>query len=153
MLVPRDKLHDVPIVHPLGDHRKPVFAYRHSKQWQDVRMPEMFPRDALPAKALRSIQSYTCSDADRRLTLRITSRSLVTYTRTTLMATRRPWYIPCDTSAKPPCSTSTESFEQSGMCIELGITRCRLHVLQSLLSNLSRSRSDVLRSSRRCSSC
>jgi hypothetical protein len=28
-----DKLVDVPIPHPLGDHCKPVFAYRHPKQW------------------------------------------------------------------------------------------------------------------------
>jgi hypothetical protein len=27
-----DELVDVAIFHPLGDHRKPAFAYRHSKQ-------------------------------------------------------------------------------------------------------------------------
>ena len=81
------------------------------------------------------------------------SRSLVTYARTTLIATRRPSYIPCDTSAKPPHSTSTESSEQSGMCMVVGITRCRLHVLQSLLSNFRRSRSDTMLFSRRSRLC
>jgi hypothetical protein len=76
---------------------------------------------------------------NRRLTLRMTSRSLVTYTRTTLMATRRPWYVPFEMSAKPPRSTSTESFEQSGICMDFGITRCLLHNLHSLLNNFSRS--------------
>ena len=28
-----DELVDVPVFHPLGDHRKSVSAYRHSKQW------------------------------------------------------------------------------------------------------------------------
>jgi len=87
---------------------------------------------------------------DKTLTLRIRSRSLVTYARTTLIATRRPSYVPCETSAKPPHSTSTESSEQSGMCMDFGITRCRLHVLQSSLSSFSRSRSDTASFSRRC---
>jgi hypothetical protein len=30
---PSNKLDDVPMFHPLGDHRKPVFTYRHSEQW------------------------------------------------------------------------------------------------------------------------
>jgi hypothetical protein len=75
------------------------------------------------------------------------------HTRTTLMATRRPRYVPCDTFAKPPRSTSIAPFEQSEMCMDFGITRCRLHVLQSLLSNFSRSRSEMVRSSRRYSLC
>ena len=78
------------------------------------------------------------------------SRSLVIYTRTTLIATRHPSCVPCDTSAKPPDSTSTEPSEQSGMCMDDGITRCRLHVLQSLLSNFGRSRSGMVSFSRRC---
>jgi hypothetical protein len=28
-----DELIDVPVFHPLGDQRKPAFAYRHPKQW------------------------------------------------------------------------------------------------------------------------
>jgi len=81
------------------------------------------------------------------------SRSLVTYARTTLIATRRPSYQPCDTSANPPHSTSTESSEQSGMCMDVGITRYRLHVLQSLLSSFSLSRSNMASFSRCCNSC
>ena len=92
-------------------------------------------------------------DMGRALTLRMASRSLVTYARTTLIATRRRSYVPCDTSAKPPDSTSTEPSEQSGMCMDVGITRCRLHVLQSSLSNFNRSRSDMVSFSRRCNSC
>ena len=89
----------------------------------------------------------------KALTLRMASRSLVRYARTALIATRRPSYIPRDTSAKPPHSTSTESSEQSGMCMDVGITRWRLHVLQSLLRSFSRSRSDIGSFSRRCNSC
>ena len=80
-------------------------------------------------------------------------RSLVMYVRTILIATRRPSYVPCETSAKPPHWTSTEPSEQSGTCMGVGITRCLLHVLQSLLSNFSRSRSDMVPLSRRCGSC
>jgi hypothetical protein len=28
-----DELVDVPVIHPLRNHRKPAFAYRYSKQW------------------------------------------------------------------------------------------------------------------------
>jgi len=116
-------------------------------------MPEVFPGNTLPTKPLGSIYSGRCNDIGKGLTLRMASRSLVTYARTSLMATRRPSYVPCDTSAKPPHSTSTEPSEQSGMCMGVGITRCRLHVLQSLLNNFNRSRSDITSFSRRCSPC
>ena len=115
-------------------------------------MAKVLPCDPLSAESLRSIHEGGRDGTGRALTLRMRSRSLVTYARTTLIATRRPWYVPCDTSAKPPDSTSTESSEQSGICMEVGITRCRLHALQSLLSNFSRSRSDMASSSRCCNS-
>jgi hypothetical protein len=150
MFVLLDKLVDVPILHPFGDHRKLTFAYRHSKQRQDIWVPEVFPGDSLSTESLQSIHSYRSDDVGQRLTPRMTSGSSRRHTRTTLMATRRPLYIPCDTLAKPPRSTSTEPFEQSGICMDFGTTRCRLHVLQSLLSNLSRSRSEIVSSSRRC---
>ena len=107
-------------------------------------MPEVLPGDSLSAESLQPIHPYNCDDTGQRLTLRMTSRSSVRHTRTTLMAIRRPLYVPCDTSAKPPRSTSTDPFKQSGICIDFGITRCRLHVLQSLLSNFSLSRSEIL---------
>jgi len=116
-------------------------------------MPEVLPGDPLSAESLQPIYPGGYKGASKPLTLRMTSRSLVTYARTTLIATRRPSCVPCDTSAKPPDSTSTESSEQSGMCMDVGITWCRLHVLQSLLSNFSRSRSDMVSFSRRCRSC
>ena len=116
-------------------------------------MSEVLPGDPLSAKSLHPVYPGWYNGVGETLTLRMTSRSLVTYVRTTLMATRRPWYIPCDTSAKPPLSTSTESSEQSGMCMDVGITRFRLHVLQSLLSNFRRSRSDTMLFSRRSRLC
>ena len=106
-------------------------------------MPEVLPGNSLSAEALQLIHLDRCGDAGQRLTLWMASR-LVRHTRTTLMATRRPWYVPRDTSAKPPRPASTAPFEQSGMCMDFGITRCRLHVLQSLLSNFSRSRSEMV---------
>jgi len=87
-------------------------------------MPEVFPSDTLSAESLRSVyRGGHDGDVGKTLTLRMRSRSLVTYTRTTLIATRRPSYVPCDTLAKPPDSTSTESSEQSGICMDVGITR------------------------------
>jgi hypothetical protein len=47
-----NELVGVAIVHPLGNHRKVVFAERHSKQRQDVRMPEMLPGHHLSAISL-----------------------------------------------------------------------------------------------------
>ena len=60
-----NKLDDITIFHPLGDHRKPVFTYRHSEEWQDVRMPEVLPGNSLSAEALQSIDSYGCGGAGR----------------------------------------------------------------------------------------
>ena len=116
-------------------------------------MPEVIPGDPLSAEFLQPVYPDGCDGFGKTLTLRMRSRSLLMYTRTALMATRRPLYVPCDMSAKPPDSTSTESSEQSGMYMDFGITRCWLHALQSLLSNLSRSRSDMVPFSRRCNSC
>jgi len=116
-------------------------------------MAEVLPGDPLSTESLQTVYPYGCGSVGKILTLRMTSRSLVTYARTTLIATRRPSYVPCDISAKPPDSTSTECSEQSGMCMDVGITWCRLHVLQSLLSNFSRSRSNVVSFSRRCRLC
>ena len=113
-------------------------------------MPKVLPRDPLPAESLQPLYLGAYNGVGALLTLRMWSRSLVMYTRTSVIATRRPLYVPCDTSAKPPDSTSTESSEQSGTCMDVGITRCRLHVLQSLLSNFTRSRSDMAPFSSRC---
>ena len=151
--IPLNESVDISVLHPLGYHRKPVITDGNSKQRQDVRMPEVLPSDPLSAESLpRSYRDRRDSPASR-LTLRIRSNSLVMYTRTALMATRRPSYVPRNTSAKPPYSTSTEPLEQSGMFMDVGIMRCRLHVLQSLLSNFRRSRSGIVRSCRRCISC
>jgi hypothetical protein len=58
-----DKLVDVPMFHPFGDHRKPLFAYRHSKQREDIWMPEVFPGDSFSAESLQPICSYESGDA------------------------------------------------------------------------------------------
>ena len=129
--IPLDEVVDVPIFHPLGNQSESVFTHCHSKERQDVGMPEVFPNNTLPTEPLRSIRSERCDVVGRRLTLRMMFRSLVTYMRTTLTATWRPLYVLCDTSAKPPHSTSTEPPEQSGMFMDFGITPFRLHALQS----------------------
>jgi len=117
-------------------------------------MAEVLPCDPLSAESLHPISPDGCDGiVGKRLTLRMTSRSLVTYARTTLIATRRPLCVPCDISAKPPDSTSMESSEQSGMSMDVGITQCRPHALQSLLSSFSRSQSDIVLFSSRCRSC
>jgi hypothetical protein len=58
-----DKLVDVPVFHPFGDHRKPAFAYRHSKQREDIWMSEVFPGDCFSAESLQPIHSYGSDDA------------------------------------------------------------------------------------------
>ena len=69
------------------------------------------------------------------------------------MATWYPPYLLLDTEANPPVySTSVAPFEQSGMCMELGITHFRPHNLQSSLRSFFRSSSDIVRFSRRYSS-
>ena len=113
----------------------------------------MPPGDTLSAESLKFIHQYRRTVPGRRLTLRMTSKSLVIYTRTTFTATNRPLYVLRDTLAKPPDSTSTEPSEQSGMCMDFGITRCRLHVLQSSLNSFSHSRSGAVCSSKCYRSC
>ena len=150
--IPLDKIVDVSILHPLGNQSESVFAHRQSKEWQDVGMSKVFPSNAFSTEFLRFVHQYMCCVVGRRLTLRMASRSLVMYMRTTLTATWRPSYVLRDTLANPPHSTSTEPSEQSGTFIDFGTTRCWLHILQSLLSNFTRWRSGMARSSRRCNS-
>jgi len=142
LLIPLDETVDISVLHPLGNQSEPVFTDCHSKERQDVGMSEVFPGNALSTKSLWFVRSDRCDTAGRRLTLRMTLRSLVMYMCTTLTATRRPLYVLCDTLAKPPDSTSTEPFEQSGMFMDSGTMRCRLHVLQRSLNSFIRSRSD-----------
>jgi len=87
-------------------------------------MAEVLPGHPLSTESLQSVYPGECCGVSKTLTLRMRSRSLVMYARTTLIATRRPSCIPCDTSAKPPDSMCTESSEQSGMCMDVGITQC-----------------------------
>ena len=47
-----NELVDVSIVHPLGNHRKLVFAKHHPEQWRDVWMPKVFPGHHFFAKTL-----------------------------------------------------------------------------------------------------
>ena len=137
--IPLDEIIDIPVFHPVRNQRKPVFTNCHSEKRQDVGMSQVFPSNTLSTKSLWSIQTDRWDGAGRRLTLMITSRSLVMYTCTALTATRRPSYVLCDTMANPPHSTSTEPSEQSGMVMDSGTMRCRLHVLQILLNNFIRS--------------
>ena len=53
MPIPLDKVVDIPILHPLRNHRKPVLIQCHAKQWQDVGMPEVFPGNSLSTESLR----------------------------------------------------------------------------------------------------
>ena len=85
MLILLNKLVDISIIHPLRNHRKPVFAYGYPKQRQDVRMPEVLPGDALSAKSLQCTHLDEFDKISRALTLRMTSNSLCT--RKALIAT------------------------------------------------------------------
>ena len=85
--IPLDKLIDISVLHPLRNHREPVFAHRHPKQRQDIRMPEVLPGNSLSAESLYPVHPHESNDASGKLTLRMTSRSLVMYARTTLTAT------------------------------------------------------------------
>ena len=87
MPIPLNELVDVSVLHPLGNHCESMFTNCHPKQWQDIRMPEVFPGDSLSAKPLWWIHPDGCDSVGGILTLRMTSRSLVMYTRTTFTAT------------------------------------------------------------------
>ena len=50
--IPLDELIDVSVLHPLRNHREPVFAHRHPKQRQDIRMPKVLPGNSLSAEPL-----------------------------------------------------------------------------------------------------
>ena len=81
------------------------------------------------------------------------SKPSAMYTRKTFTATRCPLYTLSETSALPPWHlTSEDSVKQSGMCIDFGSKRCRLHALHNLLISCIRSRSDTVLSSRLCGS-
>ena len=62
------ELVDVSVFHPLRNESELVFTRRHSKQWQDVWMPEEFPSDALSTESLRSIRSVTHPEYDIHVT-------------------------------------------------------------------------------------
>ena len=47
-----DEIINVPILHPLGDQNKPVFAHRHSEERDDVGMPKVFPSNTLSTESL-----------------------------------------------------------------------------------------------------
>ena len=85
--IPLDELVDIPILHPLRNQSESVFTHRHPKEWQDVGMPEVFPSNTLSAESLGFVHSGVRDGADKILTPRMISRSLVMYTRITLIAT------------------------------------------------------------------
>ena len=85
--VPLDELVDVSALHPLGNESKSVFIQRHSEQRQDIRMPEVLPGNSLSAESLQPVYPGGYDGVGETLTLRMRSRSLVMYTRTTFMAT------------------------------------------------------------------
>jgi len=77
LLILLDEIVDISIVHPLGNQSEPVFTHCHSNEWQDVRMSKVSPSNTLSTESLRSVHSYVCDGAGGKLTLRMTSRSLV----------------------------------------------------------------------------
>jgi len=52
MFILPNKLIDVSILHPRGNHREPLITDRNSDQWQDIWMSEVFPGDTLSAESL-----------------------------------------------------------------------------------------------------
>jgi len=52
MLISHDEVIDVSILHPLRDQSKLVFTHCHSKEWQDIGMPEVFPSNTLSTEPL-----------------------------------------------------------------------------------------------------
>ena len=53
MLLELQVLFYVPLIHPLGDHAKSMFAYRCTEEWENVRMSKVFPRNSLFTEPLR----------------------------------------------------------------------------------------------------
>ena len=53
----------VPLIHPLGDHAEPVFAYRYTEEWENVRVLKVFPRNSLFTEPL-------CHDTTKSIIVR-----------------------------------------------------------------------------------
>ena len=51
------ELIDIALVHPLGYHRKPVLFQIHAEQREDVRVPEVPPRDSFSTEFLQTPRS------------------------------------------------------------------------------------------------
>ena len=83
-----DKIHDIPIVHPLGNHRIPAVAYRHAKQRYDIGMVELSPHNSFPAEVLMLPRQHSKAVVvDMELTRYTLSGSLARYKVMTLTAT------------------------------------------------------------------
>ena len=63
--IPLDESVDVSVFHPLRNQSKSVLAQRHSKERQDVWMPEMLPSDALSTESLQLIHSDTHGNTEQ----------------------------------------------------------------------------------------
>ena len=141
MPVPLGELVDVSVFHPLRNESELVFTHRHSRQWQEVRMPEVLPSNALSTESLRSIRSVAHPEYEIHATGDVHTYNLHCNSTSPISALR---YV-----GKTPDSTFAGPLEKSRISMDFGITRRRLHVLhlQSLLNSFSRSRSGAVWSS------
>lgn len=66
MLLELEVLFYVPLIHPLGDHAKSMFAYRRTEERENVRMLKVFPRNGLFAEPLRHdvVKSITAQQSN-----------------------------------------------------------------------------------------
>jgi len=84
------EIHDIPVFHPLRNHRKPMVAYCHTTQRHDVWMTEMPPYDCFSAEALTPPRQCEPVGVTMELTRNMLLVSLVRYILMTLTATRIP---------------------------------------------------------------
>lgn len=130
-----NEFHNIPILHPLRNHRKPVAAYCHTNQWYDIGMAELSPCDSFPTEALAFQRQYKVVDLEMELTRNTLSRSLERVKFMTLTATCIPLCIRLKRLAEPPeHSALADPTAKPQICIGRGSMPFRLQSLDSWLS-------------------
>jgi len=144
ILILPNEFHNISILHPLRNHRKPAAVYCHTNQRNDIGMAELSPCDSFSTEVLTFLCQCKAVEPEMELTRNTLSRSLVRVKFTTLTATCIPLCMRLKRLAKPPeHSASADPSDKPQTCIDRGSMPFRLQSLVSWLSFSLRSRFDI----------
>ena len=102
ILILPNEFHDISILHPLRNHRKPATVYRHTNQWYDIGMAELSPCDSFSTEVLTFQCQRKAVELEMELTRSTLLRSLVWVKFMTLTATCIPLCMRLKRLEKPP---------------------------------------------------